>query len=115
MMNNPLLRPHKTVEKEVNGQQVFALELTENPYSGIIVSYNKVSFTEDEKNDKLKIHFDYEVHRHNDQDYDIFEFEQYLGDFLQELIRHGVTENNLVYTGGTDDDREDDISEFDLQ
>ena len=114
-MNNPLIRPHKTVEKTVNGQKVIALELTEIPYSGIIVSYNKVSFTEDEKNDKLKIHFDYEVHRHNEQDYDIFEFEQYLGDFLQELIRYGVQENNLVYTGGTDDYRENDIIESNLQ
>lgn len=108
------LRPHKVVEKTVNGQKITGLELLENDYEGIIVSYGKVEF--DESNpERVTMRFDYEILRDNEHAYDKKELEQYLGDLLQELIIYGIHKNNLVYTGGTDDDREDNSQQPDSQ
>lgn len=93
------LRPHKTLEKD----GVLALELTEGEFSGIIFSYGKVSFDEDSEQDKLKVNFQYEVHDDKNLAYDKVAFEKELGDFLMELIVWGTEQNNIVYTGGTDE------------
>ena len=93
------LRPHKTLEK--NG--VAALQLTEGEFSGIIFSYGRVSFDEYYENNKLKVNFDYEIHDDNNLVFDKQEFEKELGDFLMELIVWGTEQNNIVYTGGTDE------------
>lgn len=93
------LRPHKTLEKD----GVTALQLTEGEFSGIIFSYGKVSFDEDSVNDHLKVNFDYEIHDDNNLAFDKEAFEKELGDFLIELIVWGAEQNNIVYTGGTDE------------
>ena len=38
-----------------------------------------------------------------------------MGDFIMQLLDRGVEENNLVYTGGTDDNRETNIIESDSE
>jgi hypothetical protein len=93
------LRPHKTLEKH----GVTALQLTEGEFSGIIFSYGKVSFDEDYENEKLKVNFDYEIHDDKGLVYNKDEFKKELGDFLMELIVWGTEQNNIVYTGGTDE------------
>jgi hypothetical protein len=93
------LRPHKTLEKD----GVLALELTQGEFSGIIFSYGKVSFDENSQQDNLKVNFQYEVHDAKGLAYDKDEFEKELGDFLMELIVWGTEQNNIVYTGGTDE------------
>lgn len=94
-----ILRPHKTLEKD----GVLALELTEGEFSGIIFSYGKVSFDENAEQDNLKVNFQYEVHDDKGLAYDKAAFEKELGDFLMELIVWGTEQNNIVYTGGTDE------------
>lgn len=106
-----IVRPHKVLQNAKSG--VDALELTEGKFSGIIFSYGKVRFEENEAKDNLKIHFDYEIHDDRGKEYDKKEFEQELGDFIQELIAYGVQENNLVYTGGLDENRKDDNKQSD--
>jgi hypothetical protein len=96
------MRPHIVVESKVNG--ISAIKLLEEPYSGIIFTYGKVSFDEDDANMKLKINFEYEILDSANKEWDKELFEEYLGDFLQELIRDGIEQNNLTYTGGTDAD-----------
>lgn len=105
------MRPHRTLER--NG--IVALELTESQYSGIIFSYGKVSFEENEAQDNLKVHFDYEIHEGEDKLEDKAAFEKELGDFILEMIVDGIEKNNLVYTGGVDENREVDIIESDSQ
>lgn len=106
------VRPHKVVESKKTG--VDAIKLTEDPYSGIIFHYGKVGFDEDEEEGKLRISFDYEILDDAGIEYDQDRFEQYLGDFLQELIHFGLKENNLVYTGGVDENRRKDSKQSDL-
>ena len=96
------MKPHVVVESKSSG--IDAIKLLEEPYSGIIFTYGKVSFDEDDANMKLKINFEYEILDSASKEWDKELFEEYLGDFLQELIRDGIEQNNLTYTGGTDAD-----------
>ena len=106
-------KPYVVVE---NTQGFDAIKLTENPFDGIIYTYGKVSFEEDELNDKLKIHFDYEILDYaNKVLTDTKPFEQYIGDILQELIHEGIENNNLTYAGGIDENRTGDPIEPDSQ
>ena len=105
------LRPHKTLER--NGQ--IALQLSEGKFSGIIFSYGRVEFEENKDAEELKVIFDYELHDDAGIEYDPKELKQYLGDFLIELIIFGIEQNNIVYTGGIDENRENNIIESDSQ
>jgi hypothetical protein len=90
------------LESKKDGLQ--AIKLTKEPYSGIIYSYGKVSFTPDEENDRLHLHFEYEIHDKNDKEFGSMDpFEEYIGDILQEIIHEGVRENSITYTGGVDE------------
>jgi hypothetical protein len=94
------MRDHVVLEHKYDGTH--AIKLLEEPYSGIIISYGKVSFDTNDDDDVLKLSFDYEIHDDREIEYDKIEFENYLGDFLQELIIHGVENNDITYTGGVD-------------
>lgn len=103
-----------TVENRKNGMD--AIKLLEEPFSGIIYSYGRVSFEEDEANDRLKMSFEYEIHDKNGKEFTDFKpFEKYIGDLLQEMIHQGIAENSLTYTGGVDENRTGDPIEPDSQ
>lgn len=106
-----------TVESKTTGLE--AIKLLEDPYSGIIFTYGKVSFDEDDANDTLKIKFDYDIlHDPNNERKGFVkeEFEQYIGDLLQELLHQELAKNNVTYTGGIDDEnRTGDIIESDSE
>lgn len=108
------MKPYVVVEHR-NG--LFdAIKLTEEPFAGIIYMYGKVSFSEDEANDKLGIHFEYEILDYNDKVLtDVKPFENYIGDILTELIHEGIEKNSLTYTGGVDENRTGDPIEPDPQ
>lgn len=105
-----ILRPHRKLEKTVNGQQVYALNFTESEFSDIIFSYGKVEFIEN--GDHLVAKFNYEVHEHKSE-YDKKRFEQELGDFLIEMVVDGAIKSNLIYSGGVDENRGNDYSSSD--
>ena len=80
-----------------------AIKLTEEPFSGIMYTYGKVTIGEDKEH--ATIHFEYEVLEWADKELSDKEpFEKYIGDILTELLHEGVRDNNLTYTGGTDID-----------
>lgn len=94
---------YATVQHRKEG--IDAIKLLEEPFSGIIYSYGKVEFEEDEANDRLKIKFEYEILDNADKSFgNMAPFEQYIGDILQELIHQGIEENSITYTGGIDDE-----------
>ena len=91
------------VENRKDGMD--AIKLLEEPFSGIIYTYGRVSFDEDEANDKLTIAFEYDIIDKAGKDFGSMEpFENYIGNILQELIHEGIQQNNLTYTGGIDDE-----------
>lgn len=98
-----------TVESKTIGLE--AIKLLEDPYSGIIFTYGKVSFEEDDANDHLKIKFDYDIlhdpaaaPNNERKGFVKKNFEQYIGDLLQELLHEELAKNNVTYTGGVDDE-----------
>lgn len=106
-------KPYTVVQSKYTGLD--AIKLTEQPYEGIIYSYGKIEFEENEEDDSLHIKFDYEILENGGKGMtDKKPFEQYIGNILQELLHEGIQENNLVYTGGIDENRTKDSDESDL-
>jgi hypothetical protein len=104
--------PIQVMENKANGMQ--AIKLTEPPFDGIIYTYGKVEFIEDNDNDKLNLSFEYEVlDNANKGMTDMKPFELYIGKILEELIHIGVEENSITYTGGVDENRTKDSDESD--
>ena len=105
---------HKVFQNHKD-ENLFAIEFTDPPYQGIIISYGKVKFPDDLENaETCTISFDYEVIDDKGIEYDVNEFEKYIGDFLLELIAFQLSRNEVVYTGGTSENRDDDIIESDI-
>lgn len=97
------LRPHKVLGKMIDGIDVNAICFEDGDFSEIIFMYKNVSFTEDNENDKLVMHFEYEVldvpkYR---EGYDKQRFEKELGDFMVQLLFYGLERDHL---GFIDDD-----------
>ena len=88
------------------------IKLTEGQYSGIIFSYGKVSF--EEIDDYCKLNFEYEVHEDTGVTYIKEELEQYLGALLQAILVEQLIKNEVVYTGGVDENRTTDSEQTDL-
>jgi len=110
MMKN---KPYVVVE---NKQGFDAIKLTENPFEGIIYTYGRVSFDEDDATGYIKLKFDYEILDYADKVITNKQpFEKYIGDILQELIHEGIENNNLTYAGGIDENRTGDPIEPDSQ
>jgi hypothetical protein len=96
--------PFVVVENRKTGHD--AIKLTSGPYEGIIFSYGKVSFDEQE-DETCKLNFEYEVHD-NHIEYIKPDFEFYIGELLQFIIMDELERNNITYTGGIDENRNED-------
>lgn len=80
------------------------LKFTDNEFSDIIFSLGKVYFSEQE-NGEPKLHFNYEIHMQDASvEFNKNKFEDELAEFIVERIRLGIENNDLVYTGGIDED-----------
>lgn len=86
------------------------IELTEGRYAGIMYTYGKVSLIEED--DALRVSFDYTLADGSKLDND---FVQYIGPILIELIEDGLIKNNIVYTGGVDENRAENTGKSDPQ
>lgn len=103
------LMPHKVLsDSSPNGKPV-GICFTENEFMGIVFKYNNVSFTEVVEEDKLQIHFDYEVLDVPPEleGYDKLAFEKVLGDFVVQLLYYGLERDHL---GFIDDENRNDYS-----
>jgi hypothetical protein len=108
-MSNPR---YVVLDSKQDGLQ--AIKLTEGAFEGIIYTYGKVEFDENETTDNIHLRFEYDIIEQNDKSLtDKAPFEQYIGDILQELIYEGIERNNLTYTGGVDENRTKDSEQSD--
>ena len=80
------------------------IELTEGPYMGIVYKYGRVNLIEED--DSLRIQFEYELDDGSRLDID---FVQHIGPILSDLIEEGLIKNSIVYTGGMDENRAENI------
>lgn len=100
---------YEVLEEEYNGSNL--IKLTSGTFSGIIYSYGRVAFIEE--GDQLRINFEYNVHNAAEDSIDKETFKQVIGDVLHELILEKVAKNELVYTGGIDENRTTDSEQSD--
>ena len=110
-MSEHLAKPPFVVLQSRKGEHD-RIKLTEGPYEGIIFSYGSVNFEED--GDNLKLKFEYEIHEAEGVSYVQSEFEQAIGQLLQLIIVEQLSKNEVVYTGGVDENRTTDSEQTDL-
>lgn len=82
------------------------IKFTNTDFNDIIVSIGKVWFDE---GDEAILHFEHTVHEGkvtND-----IEFKQLLGDFVLQAIMRGLEKNDLIYSGGVDENRTNDTEQ----
>lgn len=106
-----LAKPPFVVLKSTKGEND-RIKLTEGPYAGIIYSYGAVGF--EENGDTLKLKFEYDIHEAEGVSYIQSEFEQAIGQLLQLILVEQLAKNEVVYTGGVDENRTTDSEQTDL-
>jgi hypothetical protein len=107
------MTPFKLLEPKDN-ETVYLVELTGGQFQGIIYEYGKVELQEIEDSDEVKLAFVYNiVDKADHETIDTDEFIRTIGDILSQLIEEGVKNNSIVYSGGVDENRENDIIESD--
>ena len=86
---------YSIVENRHTGQE--AIKLLDEPFAGIVYSYGKIDFLEDEDQGKVSIHFEYELlDKANKEMSDMGPFEKYIGDLLTEIIHMKIQEINAT-------------------
>lgn len=73
------------------------LKIKEGPFEGVVYTYGAVSFP-DEKESLLRFEYDIVM---GDVGTKLPEFEKLVGDILLDIIRRGLEEKSIVYSGGT--------------
>lgn len=90
MMNNYTFKTKHTVvqTKNSNDEDVFGVRLDDEPFQGIVIEYGKISFdgADPDDADEIVLNFEYEILDDIDNDYDVSELEQYVGDVLQDIL-----------------------------
>lgn len=76
------------------------IKFTEGVYSGIVIQLGKVVF--EEIGDDCHMKYDYDVIRY-ETEYDKPSLDRIVGDLLIQMIEQGIKDNDLIYTGGTDE------------
>ncbi len=106
------MTPFKLIEPK-NDESVYTVELTDGPFKGMIYEYGKVELQELPGQDSVKLAFEYTNHNLavKDMKFDRVEFERVAGEILQHLIEEGLKNNSIVYSGGVDENRENDSIE----
>ena len=97
------------LDEDYNGKQL--IKLTSNDYSGIIYTYGKVNLIEED--DLLRIQFEYDIHENPIGELDKQSFMDHIGRILTELINEQILKNQVVYTGGIDENRTADSEQSD--
>lgn len=94
-----MIKQYELLDEDNNGNQL--IKLTSNEYSGIIYTYGRVRLLEED--DLLRIQFEYDIEENPVGILDPTKFRNHIGDILVELLEQNLLNNNVVYTGGTDE------------
>jgi hypothetical protein len=104
------MKNYKLLDEDVNG--LYMVELTTGEYKGIIYTYGRVRLLEEE--DVLRVQFEYDIHENPVGKIDPTEFRNHIGDILIDMLEENLLKNNVVYTGGVDENRAKDFIQPDL-
>ena len=84
----------------------WGIHITEGKYRDIKFLMGKVEFKENEAQDNCTLKYNYDIIENpveftNQQEID--DFETFVGDLLMQMLDEGIKRNDLVYTGGVDE------------
>ena len=105
-----MIKQYELLDEDHIGNQL--IKLTSNEYSGIIYTYGRVRLLEED--DQLRIQFEFDIQENPVGFVDREKFKNHIGDILVELLEENLLKNNLVYTGGIDENRTTDSKQSDL-
>ena len=94
-----MIKQYELLDEDSNGNQL--IKLTSSEYSGIIYTYGRVRLLEED--DHLRVQFEYDIQENPVDDVDPGKFRNHIGDILIDLLEENLLKNNVVYTGGTDE------------
>lgn len=94
-----MIKNYELLDEDYNGNQL--IKLTSSEYSGIIYTYGRVRLLEED--DQLRVQFEYEIQENPVGVLDPTIFRNHIGDILIDLLEENLLKNNIVYTGGTDE------------
>jgi hypothetical protein len=104
-----MIKQYELLDEDYNGNQL--IKLTSSEYSGIIYTYGRVRLLEEE--DLLRVQFEFDIHENPVGFVDRDKFRNHIGDILVDLLEENLLKNNVVYTGGIDENRTTDIDPSD--
>ena len=104
-----MIKQYELLDEDYNGNQL--IKLTSSEYSGIIYTYGRVRLLEEE--DLLRVQFEYDIQENPVGFVDRDKFRNHIGDILIDLLEENLLKNNVVYTGGIDENRTTDIDPSD--
>jgi len=104
-----MIKQYELLDEDYNGNQL--IQLTSNEYSGIIYTYGRVRLVEED--DQLRVQFEFDIHENPVGFVDRDKFKNHIGDILIDLLEENLLKNNIVYTGGTDENRTTNSEQFD--
>lgn len=104
-----MIKQYELLDEDHNGNQL--IKLTSREYSGIIYTYGRVRLLEEE--DQLRVQFEFDIHENPVGFVDRDKFRNHIGDILIDLLEENLLKNNIVYTGGTDENRTTNSEQFD--
>ena len=91
-------------ETEPYGTNQYSVRLTEGKFAGVKYVLGKTELIEDKVKDNLTLKYHYDIIESKVEDSDKSEFETLIGDVLMQMLSDGVKNNDLVYSGGVDED-----------
>ena len=96
-----MIKQYELLDEDYNGNQL--IQLTSKEYSGIIYTYGRVRLLEEDE--QLRVQFEFDIHENPVGFVDRDKFRNHIGDILIDLLEENLLKNNVVYTGGTDENR----------
>ena len=96
-----MIKQYELLDEDYNGNQL--IQLISKEYSGIIYTYGRVRLLEEDE--QLRVQFEFDIHENPVGFVDRDKFRNHIGDILIDLLDENLLKNNVVYTGGTDENR----------
>ena len=90
-------------ETEPYGTNQYSIEYTNGKYAGIKIVLGSVKLEENQEQDNCTLKYNYDIIEGIVEDSDKKEFDNYIGDTLMQMLSDGVKNNDLVYSGGVDE------------
>jgi hypothetical protein len=90
-------------ETEPYGTNQYSIEYTNGKYAGIKIVLGAVKLEENQKQDNCTLKYNYDIIEGIVEDSDKKEFDNYIGDTLMQMLSDGVKNNDLIYSGGVDE------------